>query len=356
MGKGVFKHKKTETLPTASTAQYLTFLASVGDDKEAIEVRYEDENLWLTQKLMAEVYGVTVSAINQHIKTLFDDGEIDLSTIKKYLIVQKEGERQVSREVDHYSLQAIISIGFKIENQRAVEFRKWARNIVKDYTIQGWAMDVPKLKNGHKLTNEFFDRQLAIIREIRLSERKFYQKITDIYSTAVDYDITSKQTQDFFATVQNKLHFSIHGKTAAEVIVARADSNKENMGLETWEEAPHGKIQKPDVVIAKNYLTDSEIGQLERIVNAYLDLAEMQAEKRIPMTMEDWSKYLSEFLTLTKREILNGKGSISAEKAKEHAYTQFERYRIIQDKIYISDFDKFIELEREVKELNETQN
>jgi len=353
MKEGIFKHKKTETLPTASTAQYLTFLASAGDDKEAIEVRYEDENLWLTQKMMAELYGVTVSAINQHLKTLFDDGEIDFSTIKKYLIVQNEGNRQVSRKVDHYNLQAIISVGFKVENERAVEFRKWSRNIIKDYTIQGWVMDVPRLKNGHKFTNEFFERQLAIIREIRLSERKFYQKITDIYATAVDYDKTSKQTQDFFATVQNKLHFSIHGKTAAEVIVARADSHKENMGLTSWEEAPEGKIQKPDVIIAKNYLTDKEIGELERIVNAYLDLAEIQAEKHIPMTMEDWNKYLSQFLKLTSREILTGKGSVSAEQAKEHAYTQFEKYRITQDRLYVSDFDRFIELEKEIKKETE---
>ena len=347
--KLIFKHKKQESLPTASTAQYLTFIASSGDDKDSIEVRYEDENIWLTQKMMAEVYGVTISAINQHLKTLFADGEINNTTIKKYLIIQNEGNRQVSRKVDHYNLQAIVSVGFKIENDRAVEFRKWARNIIKDYTIQGWVMDVPRLKNGHTLTSEFFERQLAIIREIRLSERKFYQKITDIYATAVDYDKTSKQTQEFFATVQNKLHFSIHGKTAAEIIVDRANAEKENMGLRTWEDAPKGKIQETDVIIAKNYLTDKEIGELERIVNAYLDLAELKANQHIPMTMEDWNKYLSEFLTLTSKEILSGKGSISAEQAKEHALLQFEKYRIIQDKLYQSDFDRFLELEEIIK-------
>jgi len=314
--KLIFKHKKQEKLPVASTAQYLTFIASSGDDKNAIEVRYEDENIWLTQKMMAEVYGVTVSSINQHLKTLSDDGEIDNSVIKRYLITANDGKKY---NTNHYNLQAIISVGFKIENDRAVEFRKWARNIIKDYTIQGWVMDVQRLKNGHTLTSEFFDRQLAIIREIRLSERKFYQKITDIYATAVDYDKTAKQTQDFFATVQNKLHFSIHGKTAAEVIVDRANVEKENMGLQTWEEAPGGKIHQTDVVIAKNYLTDREIGELEKIVNAYLDLAEMKTNQHIPMMMEDWNKYLSEFLKLTSKEILNGKGSVSAEQAKEHA-------------------------------------
>ena len=337
--KLIFKHKKQENLPVASTAQYLTFIASSGDDKDSIEVRYEDENIWLTQKMMAEVYGVTVSAINQHLKTLFDSGEINNSTIKKYLIVQEEGNRQVSREVDHYNLQAIISVGFKVENNRAVEFRKWARNIVKDYTIQGWVMDVPRLKNGHTLTNEFFERQLAIIREIRLSERKFYQKITDIYATAVDYDKNSKQTQDFFATVQNKLHFAIHGNTAAEVIMSQANHKNKFMGLTNWKGFPDGKIQKYDVSIAKNYLDKKELTSLEMIVIMYLDYAEYQANREIPMTMKDWVLKLNSFLKFNEHDILNNPGKVSHEIAKAFAEDEFEKYRLEQDKLYKSDFD-----------------
>jgi hypothetical protein len=342
VAKKSWVHKKQVDIVTASTAEYLTFIAASGDDSLSIEMRYADENIWLTQKMMAELYNVSVPAINQHIKTLMTDGEINIATIKQYLIVQNEGDRSVSRQVDHYNLQAIIAIGFKVENPRAVQFRKWAAKIVKDYTIQGWVMDVPKLKNGHKLTSEYFERQLAIIREIRLSERKFYQKVADIYATATDYDKDSKLTQDFFAAVQNKLHFAIHGYTAAEIIKARADADKQNMGLETWEAAPTGKIQKPDVSIAKNYLTDKEIGMLERIVSAYLDLAELHAERNIPMTMEDWDKYLQRFLKLNDREMLTGKGLISAETAKLHAETQWERYRITQDRLFVSDFDTFL--------------
>jgi hypothetical protein len=340
--KKSWKHVKQSDMITASTAEYLTFIAASGDDPSSVEMRYQDENIWLTQKMLAELYDVSVPAVSQHVKTLTADGEITSSTIKQYLIVQKEGNRSVSRQVEHYNLQAIIAIGFKIENQRAVQFRKWAASIVKDYTIQGWVMDVPRLKSGHKLTNEYFERQLAIIRELRLSERKFYQKITDIYATAMDYDKDSKATQDFFATVQNKLHFAIHRHTAAELIKARSDEKKLNMGLTTWESAPTGKIQKPDVVIAKNYLTDQEIGELERIVSAYLDLAELQAERRIPMTMEDWDTYLRKFILLGDREILNGKGLVSAREAKLHAESVWEKYRITQDRVFESDFDKLL--------------
>jgi hypothetical protein len=337
----------------SSTAEYLTFAASIGEGYNAIEIRYEDENIWLTQKMMAELYGVSIAAINQHIKKLIADGEIDESTIKKYLIVQTEGKRKIERKIDHYNLQTIISVGFKIENNRAVEFRKWAREIVKNYTIQGWDMDVERIKKGHKFTNEFFERQLQKIREIRLSERIFYQKITDIYATAIDYDKTAKTTIDFFRIVQNKMHWAVHRHTAAEIIMDRADADKKHMGLTTWEDAPHGKIVKSDVSVAKNYLSKEEMDYMERIVSMYLDYAELQAERKIPMTMEDWSKRLDGFLEFNEREILTHAGKISHEKAKLYAETQFEKYRVIQDKLFQSDFDKFIELEQTSKGLND---
>jgi len=337
------KENNTTSIIRSSAAEYLTFVASGGGCETSVEMRYEDENIWLTQKMMATLYDVTVSAINQHLKRIFADNELDSkATVKKYLIVQKEGERNVKRKVDHYSLQAIIAVGFKIENERAVQFRKWANRIVKDYTIQGWTMDVERLKRGGNLTDEFFERQLEKIREIRLSERKFYQKITDIYATALDYDSSAKATKRFFAAVQNKLHFAIHGNTAAEVIVDRADHKKENMGLTSWEGAPKGKVHKYDVFIAKNYLSNFELGQLQRIVSAYLDMAEMMAMRKIPMTMEDWEKRLNGFLKLWDRDVLQDAGKVTAEIAKAHAEAEFERYRIIQDRVFESDFDKEI--------------
>ncbi len=332
----------------SSAAQYLTFIASTGADSASIEMRYEDENIWLTQKMIAELYGVSVPAINQHIKTLFDDNEISGATIKQYLIVQKEGNRNIKRRIDHYNLQAIISIGFKIENDRAVQFRKWARQIVKDHTIQGWTMDVERLKKGHMFTDEYFERQLQLIREIRLSERKFYQKVTDIYATAFDYDKSAKTTQIFFKLVQNKLHYAVHRHTAAEVIVQRANADNQNMGLVTWESAPDGKIIKSDVSIAKNYLNQKEMSYLERIVSLYLDFAELQADRKIPMSMEDWAMRLDGFLEFNGNEILTGVGKISHEQARLHAETQYEKYRIIQDRLFESDFDRFIELKKTV--------
>jgi len=326
----------------SSAAQYLTFVASTGTDSTNVEIRYEDENIWLTQKMMAELYDVSVSAINQHIKTLTGAGEIDDSVVKQYLITASDNK---SYKAKHYNLQAIISIGFKIENERAVLFRKWARQIVKDYTIQGWTMDVARLKKGHMFTDEYFNRQLQLIREIRLSERKFYQKVTDIYATAFDYDKSTKTTQDFFKLVQNKLHYAVHRHTAAEIIVKRADADEKNMGLMTWESAPDGKIIKTDVSIAKNYLNDKEMQYLERIVSLYLDFAELQAERKIPMSMEDWANRLDGFLEFNGDEILIGAGKISHEQAKLHAETQFEKYRIIQDELFESDFDRFTELE-----------
>jgi hypothetical protein len=332
-------NKNDKTIPS-STAQYLTFVSANGDDPESIEVRYEDENIWMTQKMMAELYGVSVQAIQQHIATLVEKGEIDSATIKQYLIVQKEGQREVKRNVDHYNLQSIISVGFKVENDRAVQFRKWARQIVKDYAIQGWTMDTERLKKANQFDKKFFERQLQKIREIRLSERMFYQKVTDIYATSVDYDPSAPTTIKFFKIVQNKLHYAVHRHTAPELIVKRANAEKENMGLTTWTDAPKGKIQKYDVSIAKNYLTSKEMNFLERIVSMYLDYAELQAERNIPMTMEDWSKRLDSFLEFNGREILMDAGKISHEEAKLHAETQFEKYRIIQDRLFESDFDR----------------
>lgn len=341
-GGGAMK-KAGVSLVRSSAAEYLTFVAASGDSEASVEMRYEDENVWLTQKMMAALYDVTVPAINQHLKRLFSDNELDpAATIKKYLIVQTEGSRQVERSVEHYSLQAIIAVGFKIENERAVQFRKWANQIVKDYTIQGWTMDTERLKHGGTLTDEFFERQLEKVREIRLSERKFYQKITDIYATALDYDPSATATKRFFAAVQNKMHFAVHGQTAAEVIVDRANHERENMGLTTWESAPGGKIHRYDVSIAKNYLSDAEMGQMQRIVSAYLDMAEMQAMRKIPMTMEDWEKRLSGFLQLWDREILQDAGKVTAELAKAHAESEFEKYRIVQDRLFESDFDRLL--------------
>jgi len=335
--------KKNSDLIRSSAAEYLTFVAASGESESSVEMRYEDENVWLTQKMMASLYDVTVPAVNQHLKKIYADNELEQSaTIKKYLIVQTEGKRQVQRKVDHYSLQAIIAVGFKIENERAVQFRKWANKIVKDYTIQGWTMDVERLKNGGTLTDEFFERQLEKIREIRLSERKFYQKITDIYATALDYDSSATTTKRFFAAVQNKMHYAIHGNTAAEVVVDRADHRKKNMGLSTWDGAPEDKIHKYDVSVAKNYLSEFELGQMQRIVSAYLDMAELQTMRKIPMTMADWEERLSRFLLLWDREVLQDAGKVSAELAKAHAESEFEKYRIVQDQLFESDFDRML--------------
>lgn len=339
--------KNKEITIRNSAAEYLTFVAATGENPARVELRYEDENVWLTQRMMAELYGVDVRTINEHIQKIYGDNELTKSaTIRKFRIVQTEGSREVSREVKHYSLQMIISVGFKVNNERAVQFRKWANAVVKDYTIQGWVMDDERLKRGGTiLTKDYFEKQLERIREIRLSERRFYQKITDIYATAIDYDPTAKSTQRFFAAVQNKMHYSVHGHTAAELIYKRADADKEHMGLTTWDGAPHGKIHKYDVTIAKNYLTEEELQSLGRIVSAYLDLAEVQAMRHIPMTMEDWEKRLNGFLSLMDREVLKDAGRISAELAKARAESEWERYRVIQDRLYTSDFDRFLQLE-----------
>ncbi|MBU3188313.1 virulence RhuM family protein [Clostridium bowmanii] len=342
---------KNEVTIHSSAAEYLTYIAAVGDSDESLEMRYEEENIWLTQKMMAALYDVSLPTINEHIKKIYDDAELAPdSTIRKFRIVQTEGSRQVNREVIHYNLQAIIAVGFKVNNERAVRFRKWAGQIVKDYTIQGWTMDKERLKKGHMFTDEYFERQLQSVREIRLSERKFYQKITDLYATSFDYGKNSKTTRQFFQTVQNKMHWAVHRHTAAELIVERADAEKEHMGLITWESVPQGKIVKSDVAIAKNYLNDKEMSYLERIVSLYLDYAELQAERRLPMSMEDWAQRLDGFLEFNGNELLIGAGKISAEQAKLHAETEFEKYRIVQDRLYESDFDRFATLEDGMKE------
>lgn len=343
--------KENNIVIRSSAAEYLTYIAAAGDDPTSIEMRYEDENIWLTQKMMATLYDVTISTINEHIKKIYSDNELQQeSTIRKYRIVQNEGDRQVNRAVSHYNLPMIIAVGFKVNNERAVQFRKWANAIVKDYTIQGWVMDDERLKNnGSVLTKDYFEKQLEKIREIRMSERRFYQKITDLYATALDYDPSATATKRFFAAIQNKLHYAVHGQTAAEVIFDRADAEKEHMGLTSWDGSPMGKIHKYDVSIAKNYLTEHELSQMQRIVSAYLDMAEMQAMRHIPMTMQDWERRLNGFLTLWDREVLKDAGRVSAELAKQHAESEFEKYRIIQDRLYASDFDRFLALEGQIK-------
>lgn len=347
------KKENKEITIRSSAAEYLTYVASVGDQQDSIEMRYEDENIWLTQKMMATLYDVSVAAINQHVKKIYEDSELEPdSTIKKYLIVQKEGTRQVSREVSHYNLQMIIAVGFKVNNERAVQFRKWVNGIVKDYTIKGWVMDDERLKRGTYLTEKYFDEQLERIREIRASERKFYQKITDLYATAIDYDKNSAATKRFYATVQNKMHYAVHGHTAAELIVERADHTKEHMGLTTWSDAPDGKIKKSDVTVAKNYLSEEEMGQLNRMVSAYLDFAETMTLRHIPLTMQDWETRLNRFIEMFEYGILQDAGKVSAEIAKLHAETEFEKYRIIQDRLFMSDFDRYmLELEEQAKNL-----
>lgn len=343
--------KKNEITIRSSAAEYLTFVAATGDDQNSVEVRYEDENIWITQKMLATLYEVDVADVNYHIKKIYEDSELtEEATIKKFLIVQTEGTRQVSREVIHYNLQMIIAVGFKVNSDRAVQFRKWVNQIAKDYTIKGWVLDSDRLKNGGSiLTKDYFNRLLEEIREIRLSERQFYQKITDLYATAVDYDKTAKTTKDFFAKVQNKMHWAIHGHTAAELIYERADSTKEHMGLTTWEGSPDSKIRKSDVSIAKNYLSKDELHALELIVSGYLDFAEMQANRNIPMTMEDWAKHLDRILMATEHEILTNAGKISMEVVKAHAETEWEKYRVVQDQIYRSDFDLFLQNVKELK-------
>jgi hypothetical protein len=324
-----------------STAEFLIFTGQAAE--QSIEARYEDETIWLSQKLMAALFAVDVRTINEHLKTIYEQGEVELeATIRKFRIVQKEGNREVTRNVDFYNLDAIISVGYRVNSVRATQFRQWATQVLREFAIKGYVLDKKRMENGAFLGDDYYERLLEEIREIRLSERRFYQKVTDIYSTSVDYNRDAPTTKAFFAKVQNKLHFAVHGHTAAELIMRRADSAKTNMGLTTWEKAPEGKILKTDVSIAKNYLTRDELESLGRIVNAYLDLAEDRARRKIPMTMEDWAKRLDMFLEFDERKILEDKGWVAAEIAKAHAESEFEKYRIVQDRLFESDFDRLI--------------
>lgn len=323
-----------------STAEFLIF--QLENQAEGIEVLYQDETLWLTQKAMAVLFDVSVSAVNQHLKNIYAQGELQTqATIKKNLIVQQEGSRQVSRQVDIYNLDAVISVGYRINSVRATQFRQWCTYVLRQFALRGYVIDKKRMENGAFIQEDYFEHLLAEIREIRLSERRFYQKLTDIYATSIDYNPDAPTTHLFFRKVQNKMHYAVHGHTAAELIVDRADAEKEHMGLTTWEKAPDGKIVKTDVSVAKNYLKENELESMGRIVSAFLDLAEDRAKRRIPMTMEDWSVRIDKFLDSDDRPVLHGAGQVTAEQAKEYAETEFEKYRIVQDRLFRSDFDRF---------------
>ena len=339
-------NNKEKQLIRNSTAEFLIFTGQSGE--QSIEVRYEDGIIWLSQKLIAQLFAVDVRTINEHLKNIYDQDELDReATIRKFKIVQIEGNRNVSRDVDFYNLDAVISVGYRVNTIRATQFRQWATEVLRRFAIRGYVLDRKRMENGAFLGEDYFERLLEEIREIRLSERRFYQKITDIYATSVDYNKDAPTTKAFFAKVQNKLHFAIHGHTAAELILKRADSTKNHMGLTSWEKSSNGKIIKSDVSIAKNYLSQKELDSLGRIVNAYLDLAEDRARRQIPMTMEDWAKRLDKFLEFDEREILQDSGKVSARIAKAHAESEFEKYRIIQDQLFESDFDQVVkELEK----------
>lgn len=330
---------KNTTITRSSAAEYLTFIAASGSG--GVEAVYVDESIWLTQKMMAQLYDVNVRTVNEHLKKIFVDSELEQdSVIRKFRITASDGKNY---DTLHYKLPAIIAVGYKVNSERAVQFRKWATGIIEEFTVKAYVMDDERIKSGGSiLTEQYFEEQLQRVREIRLSERKFYQKITDIYATAIDYDITAQATKRFFATVQNKLHWAIHGQTAAEVIVNRADADKQNMGLTSWKDAPGGKIQKFDVVVAKNYLTEAEMVQLSRLVNAYLDVAEDMAQRKIPLTMQDWETRFNRFIAATDREILQDAGKVTTEIAKAHAESEFEKYRIVQDRLFESDFDRIL--------------
>ncbi|MDR1581315.1 MAG: virulence RhuM family protein [Synergistaceae bacterium] len=337
--------KKNEITIRSSAAEYLTFITASGEG--GVETIYADENVWLSQKMMATLYDVDVRTVNEHLKKVFFDSELsEEAVIRNFRITASDGKKY---DTKHYNLKAIIAVGYKVNSERAVQFRKWATNIVEEFTIKAYVMDDERLKSGSVLTSKYFEEQLERVRAIRLSERKFYQKITDLYATALDYDPSAKATKRFFATVQNKMHYAVHGHTAAELIVERADAEKEHMGLTTWKYAPKGRIEKFDVAVAKNYLSEFELGQLERMVSAYLDFGESMARRNIPLTMEDWEKRLNAFIELLDYGILQDAGKVSAEIAKIHAETEFEKYRITQDRLFESDYDRYVrELEEQV--------
>jgi hypothetical protein len=332
-------NKHQPSLVRSSAAEYLTFIAA--NAESGVEALYADENIWLSQKMMGVLYDVDVRTVNYHLQKIFADSELSPeAVIQDFRITAQDGK---SYNTKHYNLSAIIAVGYKVNSERAVQFRKWATEIVKEFTLKAYVMDDERLKqDGSVLGKRYFEEQLQRIREIRLSERKFYQKITDIYATAIDYDVSAQATKRFFATVQNKLHWAIHGHTAAELIVERADANQPKMGLTHWADAPQGKIQKFDVSVAKNYLTEAEMAQLTRLVSAYLDLAEDMALRNIPMTMQDWEIRLNRFIEATDRAVLQDAGKVTAEIAKAHAESEFEKYRMVQDRLYESDFDKLM--------------
>ena len=328
--------KGKDLLIRNSTAEFLTF--ELQSKQDSIEVRYEDETIWLTQKMMATLFDVESNTITYHLQEIYKSGELEReATTRKFRVVQTEGARQVSREVDHYSLDAVISVGYRVNSIRATQFRRWATQVLKQFAIRGYVIDKKRMENGTALGEDYFERLLEEIREIRLSERRFYQKITDIYATSIDYDAKAPTSQKFFATVQNKMHYAVTG------------CNKPHMGLTSWEGSPDGKILRTDVGVAKNYLSKEELESLGRIVSAFLDFAEDFAKRRIPMTMEDWSGKLDSYLQLTGREVLQNAGSVSRKDAVRHAESEFEKYRIVQDRLYESDFDKLVEETEEKK-------
>lgn len=320
-----------------STAEFLIFTKQ--NKEKTIEVIVDDESVWLSQKLMAELFGTTRNNITMHLKEIFNK-ELNENAVCKYFLHTAEDGKNYNTK--YYNLDVIIAVGFKVNSQRAIDFRLWAINVLKQYSVKGYVLDKERLKNGSFLDGNYFDELLQEIREIRISERNFYQKITDIYSTSLDYNSKSPLTQEFFKTVQNKMHYATHGNTAAEVIVERANHEKEHMGLTNWKNSPNGKIMVSDVVIAKNYLTKNELKSLERIVTMYLDYAEDQAERHIPMTMEDWKNRLDIFLQFNERDILDNPGKVSHKVAEGFALSEFEKYRVVQDRLFESDFDKFL--------------
>lgn len=323
-----------------STAEFLIF--QIEGKEDGVQVMYHNETVWCTQKAMAQLFDCSTDNIGLHLKNIYETGELTQeATTENFSVVQNEGERQVNRKLKFYNLDAIISVGYRVNSTRATQFRQWCTFILRQFAIRGYVIDKKRMENGLFIGEDYFEHLLAEIREIRLSERRFYQKLTDIYATSIDYNRDAPTTRLFFKKVQNKMHYAVHGHTAAELIINRANAEKEHMGLTTWENAPNGKIVKPDVSIAKNYLKENELEDMGRIVNSFLDLAEDMAKRHIPMTMEDWTKRIDKFLDLTDRPVLTDAGHVSAEQAKEYAETEFEKYRIIQDKLFQSDFDRF---------------
>ena len=323
-----------------STAEFLIF--QIEGKEDGVQVVYHNESVWCTQKAMAQLFDCSTDNIGLHLKNIYETGELTQeATTENFSVVQNEGERKVNRKLKFYNLDAIISVGYRVNSTRATQFRQWCTFILRQFAIRGYVIDKKRMENGSFIGEDYFEHLLAEIREIRLSERRFYQKLTDIYATSIDYNRDAPTTRLFFKKVQNKMHYAVHGHTAAELIIDRANAEKEHMGLTTWENAPNGKIVKPDVSIAKNYLKESELEDMGRIVNSFLDLAEDMAKRHIPMTMEDWAKRIDKFLDLTDRPVLTDAGHVSAEQAKKYAETEFEKYRVIQDKLFQSDFDRF---------------